>query len=102
MTHKSRLLTFIRLFVFAGVFSAGVKSSPAAEPAPVIMQLNAETLGKPVDVVLSTDGRFVTASWAQGEIIRWNSSTGKRMPSDDFKTDRAIMKGRISDLWFKH
>lgn len=102
MTHKSRLLTCMGLLAFVGMVSASACCTHAADPAPVIMQLNVEALGKPVDVVLSTDGRFVTASWAKGEIIRWNTSTGKRMPSDNFTTDQAIMKGRTSELWFKH
>lgn len=86
----------------AWTLAASAERALAADPAPVIIQLNAEVLGKPADVVWSTDGRFVTASWAKGEIIRWNASTGKRMPSDNFTTDQAIMKGRIPDLWFKH
>lgn len=90
------------LLALSGLLAADVQGAVAADPAPVIIQWNAEVLGKPVDVVWSTDGRFVTASWAKGEIIRWNASTGKRMPSDEFTTDQAIMKGRTSELWFKH
>ncbi len=90
------------LLALAWILAASTECAQAADPAPVIIQLNAEVLGKPVDVVWSTDGRFVTASWAKGEIIRWNASSGKRMPSDDFTTDQPLMKGRTAELFFKH
>ncbi len=74
----------------------------AAEPAPVVLQWNAEVGGSPVETHLAPDGRFLMAMFSGGQVVRWNLATGKRMPGADFTNDNPAVKGRTSELWFEN
>lgn len=99
---RPHLLTVAMLVVMAWGMSTGADRAHSADSVPVVIQLNAEVLGPPVDTVLSPDSRFLLASWSTGTMLRWDLSTGKLMPAEGFTTDQPLMKGRTTDLWFKN